>query len=444
MSGSYSPGSISTRLAQIADLAGRSPEMVITTLAHHIDLAWMYEAYTRTRKSGATGVDWVTAEEYRKDLRANLTSLLSRFKSGEYKAPPVRRVYIPKAGGKTRPIGIPTFEDKVLQRAVAMVLEAVYEQDFLDCSYGFRPGRSAHQLLEDLWQRLMKMGGGWVLDVDVQSFFDDLDKGHLRGFLDKRVRDGVIRRAIDKWLKAGVLEDDEVLRPDTGTPQGGVISPLLANVYLHEVIDTWFEREVKPRMRGQCFLMRFADDMIMVFKSERDARRVLSVLPKRLAKYGLTMHPEKTRLVRFERPIRKPSGKKPGRGIRPGTFDFLGFTHYWGVTRRGNWAVQRKTAASRFKRAVATIDEWCQRHRHLRVKRQHAALSKKLTGHCAYYGITGNSWSLQRFRTAMQRSWRRWLNRRSQRARMTWTRFNRLQRTYPLPTAIAVHSVCRP
>jgi group II intron reverse transcriptase/maturase len=443
MSRSYSLGSVSTRLVQIAELARRAPEMVITTLAHHIDLAWMYEAYRRTRKSGAAGVDGVTPAEYQEDLRANLETLLNRLKTGEYKAPPVRRVHIPKAGGKTRPIGIPTFEDKVLQRAVAMVLEAVYEQDFLDCSYGFRPGRSAHQLLETLWKRLMDSGGGWVIDVDIQSFFDDLDKKQLRSFLDKRVRDGVIRRAIDKWLKAGVLEEGVKTRPETGTPQGGVISPLLANIYLHEVIDVWFEREVKPVMRGGCFMMRFADDMVMVFETESDARRVLAVLPKRLARYGLTMHPEKTRLVAFRRPPGGPGKKRPGRGARPGTFDFLGFTHYWGKSRKGRWVVQRKTAAGRLRRAVAVVDEWCREHRHLRVKHQHTSLSAKLKGHCAYYGITGNSQALQRFRSQMARSWRRWLNRRSQRARMTWGRFARLQKRYPLPAALAIHSVYR-
>ncbi len=443
MSGRYSPGSVSTRLVRIAEVARRSPEMVITTLAHHIDLAWMREAYRLTKKSGAAGVDGVTAAEYCKDLEANLERLLNRFKTGEYKAPPVRRRHIPKAGGKTRPIGIPTFEDKILQRAVVMVLEAVYEQDFLDCSYGFRPGRSPHMLLEALWKRLMDMGGGWVLDVDIQSFFDDLDKSHLRGFLDKRVRDGVIRRAIDKWLKAGVLEDGIVTYPESGTPQGGVISPLLANVYLHEVVDTWFEREVTPRMSSQSFMMRFADDMVMVFASERDARRVLEVLPKRLARYGLRLHPEKTRLVNFRRPPGGPGGTPLDRGRRPGTFDLLGFTHHWGRSRKGRWTVQRKTAASRLQRAAEAVDEWCKAHRHLRVLQQHRTLCAKLRGHCAYYGITGNSWALQQFRSLMLRSWRRWLDHRSQRARMTWGRFRRLLERHPLPSAIAIHSVYR-
>jgi RNA-directed DNA polymerase len=253
---------ISTRQEKLAKLAQIEPKLVLTTLAHHIDAVWLREAYRRTRKDGAVGVDGVTAEQYEADLEANLASLLERFKSGRYRAPAVRRVHIPKPGkaNKTRPIGIPTLEDKVLQRAVLMVLEPVYEQDFLNCSYGFRPGRSAHQALDALWRGLMSMGGGWIIDLDIQSFFDDVDWGHLRSFLDRRVRDGVIRRAIGKWLNAGVMESGEVSHPDRGTPQGGVVSPVLSNLYLHEVLDLWFEHEVKPRLRGRAFEIRFADD----------------------------------------------------------------------------------------------------------------------------------------------------------------------------------------
>jgi len=441
----YSSGSVSTKLCQIADLARRRPEIAITTLAHHIDWAWMYEAYHLTRKDGAAGIDGVTAAEYEGDLRGNLEDLLGRFKTGGYKAPPVRRVHIPKGdGSKTRPIGIPTLEDKVLQRAVSMVLEAVYEQEFLDCSYGFRPGRSAHQALEALWKGLMDLRGGWILDVDVQSFFDDLDHSTLRSFLDRRVRDGVIRRAIDKWLKAGAMEEGRRIVSGSGTPQGGVVSPILANIYLHEVIDTWFERDVKPRMHGRCFMVRYADDMVMAFEHEEDARRVLSVLPKRMAKYGLTIHPEKTRLVPFARPSnRGGSGDDRGNGDGTSSFDFLGFNHHWRRSRKGHWVVGQKTAKSRFRRAVKAIRSWCWRNRHLKVKDQHRMLSAKVRGHCAYYGITGNSWSLQRFRTEVKRAWRAALDRRSQRARMTWTRFGRLERRYRLPPALAIHSTYR-
>jgi group II intron reverse transcriptase/maturase len=399
--------------------------MVFTTLAHHIDEEWLREAHRLTRKDGAAGVDEQTAQEYAANLEENLASLHERLKSGTYRAPPVKRVHIPKGdGSKTRPIGIPTFEDKVLQRAVAMVLEAVYEQDFLDCSFGFRPGRSAHMALERLWKRAMQIGAV-VLEVDIQAFFDSLDHGHLRSFLDQRVRDGVLRRAIDKWLKAGVLEEGSVSYPETGTPQGGVISPLLANVYLHEVIDKWFASEVQPRLNGSAELVRYADDFVIVFSSEVDARKVMDVLPKRLAKYGLTMHPTKTRLVAFRPP--RP-GKEP-----PGTFDFLGFTHFWSQAKSGNWVIRRKTARGRFNRALKRIGEWCRTHLHHDVRWQHAHLCRALRGHYGYYGLIGNSRSLGTYQYRVALVWVKWLNRRSQR-RASWAQLLALLRRFPLPS----------
>ena len=439
MAGRSSPTTVSTRLRQIADSAGQAPDMVLTTLAHHIDDELLREAYRLTRKSGAVGVDGQTATAYTESLEENLQSLLDRFKSGTYKAPPVRRSHIPKGDSeKTRPIGVPTFEDKVLQRAVVMVLEAVYEQDFLDCSYGFRPGRSAHQALEVLWQGLMAMGGGWVLDVDIQKFFDTLDHSHLRRFLDQRVRDGVLRRAIDKWLKAGVLEDGSVRFPDAGTPQGGVVSPLLANIYLHHVLDLWFEEVVRPRLTGRALLIRYADDVVIVFSLEKDARRVLDVLAKRLGKYGLSLHPEKTRLVMF-----RPPCERLGRSKRPGSFDFLGFTHHWCRSFKGYWVVKRRTAKDRFRRALKEISQWCRQHRHLPVAEQQRVLTWKLRGHSQYYGITGNGKAVSKFFRQVVHVWQKWLSRRSQRARMNWERFNRLLARYPLPAPVMVHSTCR-
>jgi group II intron reverse transcriptase/maturase len=276
---------VSTRLERIAKLAREAPDMVQTTLAHHIDEAWMHEAYRRTRKDGAVGVDRQSAKEFEQDLEGNLRSLLARAKDGTYRAPPVRRVHIPKGDGKqTRPIGVPTFADKVLQRAVAMVLEAVYEQSFLGCSYGFRPKRSAHQALEVVQLVLTMEAGGWVLEVDIKKFFDTLDHRHVQEILRQRVRDGVIVRLVGKWLNAGVQEAGVLSYPDSGTPQGGVISPILANIYLHTVLDEWFEREVKPRLRGKATLVRYADDAVIVFTHEADARRVLEVLPKRFGR----------------------------------------------------------------------------------------------------------------------------------------------------------------
>ena len=429
--------SVSTKLQRIAKLAREAPTMAFTTLAHNIDIEWLKEAYRRTRKDGATGIDGQTAADYAANLEDNLRSLLDRAKSGRYRAPAVRRAHIPKGDGtQTRPIGIPTFEDKVLQRAVAMVLGAVYEQDFLDCSFGFRPGRSAHDALRRFWEQTMDMKGGWVLEIDIRKFFDNLDHSHLRDLLRKRVRDGVLLRLIGKWLNAGVLEDGVLSYPDAGSPQGGVISPLLANVYLHEVLDVWFTQEVEPRLKGRAFLIRYADDAALVFSREEDARRVLEVLPKRFGRYGLTLHPEKTRLVPFQRPpLREPSQTVPG-AAGPGTVSLLGFTHGWGRSRKGAWVIKRKTAKDRLTRALTRVSEWCRTHRHQPVKEQWRMLVQKLRGHYGYYGIIGNSWSVRRFYNEVTSVWRRWLGRRSQRGYVSWSEMERLLERYPLPVPI--------
>jgi RNA-directed DNA polymerase len=417
--------------------------MSFTSLNHYIDMAWLYEAYRRTRKDGAPGIDGQTADAYAEHLEENLRDLLERAKSGRYRAPAVKRAYIPKGDGSaTRPIGVPTFEDKILQRAVAMVLEPIYEQDFLACSYGFRPGRSAHQALQVWRDELMRIGGGWVIELDVERFFDTLDKAQLRAFLRRRVRDGVFLRLIGKWLKAGVLEDGAVWYPDAGTPQGGVASPLLANIFLHEVLDVWFERDIKPRLKGRAVLIRYADDAVLGFSQEEDARRVLAVLPKRFGKYGLSLHPEKTRLIDF-RPPRRDDPSGPSQPRRRRTFDLLGFTHYWTKSRRGHWVIKQKTAADRLSRAVKRVGQWCRDHRHLPVTAQQRELAMKVRGHYAYYGITGNAWMLRRFQTAVLRRWRYWLDRRSQRSYWTWERLTRVLSRLPMPPPIAVHSTWR-
>lgn len=441
MSGTPIPEGISTKLERIAKLAKQMPETALRSLSHHIDIEWLREAYRRVRKDGATGVDGQTAGKYAEQLEDNLQSLLDRAKSGDhYRAPPVRRVHIPKGdGSKTRPIGIPTFEDKVLQKAVAMVLEAIYEQDFLPCSYGFRPRRGAHDALAALWQATMGMGGGWVLEADIERFFDSVDRAKLREVLTQRVRDGVLIRLIGKWLNAGVMEEGQVRRPDSGTPQGGVISPLLANVYLHEVIDTWWERDVRPRLRGRAELIRYADDFVMVFETEEDARRVAAVLPKRFEKYGLRLHPEKTRLVRFT----KPKGSKPPSGGDPTSFDLLGFTHFWAKSRKGNWVVKRKTAKDRISRTLKRISEWCRMNRHRPIVEQHRVLTNKLRGHDAYFGVTGNAHALSTLRQRVRRIWHRWLARRSWKTAWTWVRMNALLQRLPLPPPRVVHSIYR-
>lgn len=425
---------ISTKLERIAKLAKEIRSADLKTLAHHIDVDWLREAYRRTRKDGAKGVDGQRAEQYAEHLEDNLRDLLDRAKSGRYFAPPVRRVHIPKGDGtETRPIGIPTFEDKVLQRAVAMVISEVYEQEFHDFSYGFRPGRSAHQALQAIQHMAWCMGGGWVVEVDVRKFFDTVEHAHLREILHRRIGDRVLLRLIGKWLNAGVLEGLVLSHPDAGTPQGGVISPLLANIYLHDVFDEWFVREVQPALRGQAAPIRYADDLVVLFERKEDAERFLAVLPKRFGKYGLTLHSEKTRLIPFRRPDRRDSD-----GGGAGTFDFLGFTHHWAQSRKGNWVVKQQTAKDRFSRALRRIREWCRWHRHDPLEAQHLTLVKKLKGHYAYFGITGNYDALARLVYEVQRAWRNALARRSQQS-LPWAKMNRILKRFPLPPPRIIH-----
>lgn len=426
-------GNVYTKQQRIAQLAELHPQLSFTSLAYHVDLEWLKEAYRRTRKSAAAGVDGVTAQEYEQDLEGNLRRLLERFKSGQYVAPPVRRVYIPKGDGKQeRPIGIPTLEDKVLQRAVVMLLTPIYEHDFLDCSYGFRPKRKQHDALERLWKSAMGMGGGWVLEVDIRKYFETVQHEPLRQALRQRVSDGTIGRMVGKWLKAGVMQDGSISYPDEGTPQGGVISPLLSNIYLHEALDTWFERDIRPRLTGRVQLIRFADDVVILFEQERDARRVAEVLPKRLARYGLTLHPKKTRIIRFAKPGKEEQD--------PEHCDFLGVRHYWGKSRKGRWVVKRKTAKGRLRRAIRKVWEWCRRNRHEPVHTQQEQLNRKVQGHYGYYGITPNMRSLQAYHRAVERTWRYWLNRRSRTPSMPWARFRKVLERYPLAMPRIVHS----
>ena len=432
MAGTSSPVDITPRLQRIAELSRNIASL--TTLAHHIDLDFLREAYRRTRKDGAVGVDGQTAADFAGDLEGNLQRLLDAFKSGQYRAPPVRRVFIPKGDGRMRPLGIPTFTDKVLQRAVSMVLTEVYEPHFHPHSYGFRPRRNQHQALDALRRELTAFKGGWVIDADIQGYFDTLDHAHLRGILEQRVRDGVLVRAIGKWLHAGVMADGAFSASEAGTPQGGVVSPILANVYLDEVLDQWFEREVRPRLRGRGFLLRYADDFVLVFEQEADARRVMDVLPKRFARFGLTLHPEKTRLLDFRHPWQKPKfpGSPPGpTGDR--AFDLLGFRHFWSTTRKGGWAVRQHTAGKRLSQKLQAINQWCRHNRHRPVAEQHAELLKKLDGHYSYYNRVGNARAAAMFRFSLIGTWRRWLNRRSQRARLWWHRFKKLLVRYPFP-----------
>lgn len=422
---------VCTRQERIAELARQTPKFRLVSLNQYLDADWLREAYARTRKDGAVGVDEVTANEYAEGLEKRLADLEERAKTGSYRAPPVRRAYIPKGDGQTRSLGIPTFEDKVLQRAIVMLLEPVYEAEFLDCSYGYRPGRSAHTALEAIWKKAMGMGGCWIIDADIKGYFNSVAHKELKEMLNRRVGDGVIRRLVSKWLHAGVWEAGRVSYPDKGTPQGGVASPLLSNIYLHEVLDKWFEEQIKPLLEGEAFMARFCDDFVMGFKSKTDAQRVLEVLAKRLAKYGLELHAEKTKLIDF---------RPPEKGDGSGTFDFLGFTHIWRESRKGKPYVGRATSQSRFERGVRKVSVYLRKTITQPLQEQLKGLGIRLQGHYNYYGIRGNSKAIGRFKKEVNRLLMRSLRRRSgHHARQwTWERFNHMIANNPLPRPLII------
>jgi RNA-directed DNA polymerase len=427
---------VTPKLQRIAAQAAHDPDWVFTTLAHLIDEDFLREAYRHTRKSSAPGIDGVTAQTYAEHLDENLRDLHARLRSGRYQAAPVERVWIEKDDGGQRPIGKPAFEDKIVQRAVAMRLEAVYEQDFYDGSYGFRPGRSPHEALHELRQRCMTEGIGWIVDADVSGYFDSIDRTRLREVLRKRINDGSILRLIGKWLRAGVMEQGALTHPETGVVQGGVISPVLANVFLHHVLDAWFEGEVRPRMQGRCFLLRFADDFVIGCELEADARKIMTVLPKRFARFGLTIHPTKTALIAFRKP-KAHQGSESGNG----TCTFLGLTHYWTKSRQGFWVIKRRTARKRLRRTKKSLWRWCRNNRHAPLQYQYQMLCAKLRGHYQYYGIRGNFRLREEVRRSAERAWRYWLSRRSSKSAIGWKKFWKLMQTYILPIPRIVHNI---
>lgn len=419
---------MSTELRKVAERAKREPAGRFHSLAHLIDVELLAGAFARLRKDAAVGVDGITKEHYGQELESKLKDLHERLRTKRYRHQPIQRVHIPKEKGRTRPIGISTIEDKVVQNALRTVLEAVYEQDFLDCSYGFRPGRSAHEAVRALTRAVDVGEGNWILEFDIASFFDSVSRSHLSQMLQRRVADGSMLRLVGKCLHVGVLDGEEFSEPSVGTVQGSALSPLLGNVYLHHVLDLWFAEEVKPRLRGKAILVRYADDGCFGFERQDDAQRVMAVLSQRLERFGLTLHPQKTRLLDFRRPPRSR-----GEGRSPTTFDFLGFCWYWRRTRTGSWTVACKTRRARLMRAIRAVYEWCRDHRHLPVSEQHASLVRRVQGHFNYFGVNGNGPSLRRFHNRVWCSWYKWLNRRSQRARLTWKRYKDLLRDFPLP-----------
>ena len=417
-------------------MARENPALIFTSLNHFIDMEWMLYAFELTRKDGAVGIDNQTGKDYALNLHSNIADLLGRIKTGTYRAPAVRRVYIPKSDGKMRGLGVPTFEDKIAQRAILMLLESIYEQDFMSCSYGFRVGKSAHQALQSLRNHIMDDGVKWVIDADISKFFDDLSHEKLREILDERVVDGVVRRMIDKWLKAGFLESGEIHYMSKGTPQGGVISPCLANIYLHAVLDKWFEKMVKPVLKKKAYLVRFCDDFVLLFADHSDMSRVFKVLNKRLNKFDLNVHETKTKIVdfRFTRWRQRVDDKYTT------AFSFLGFTHVWGKSLKGKNIVLQITAKDRLSRAIKSIYDFCKTHRHYPVEFQHKRLCQKMKGHFAYFGITGNHRKLRLMAHQVERIWRKWLSRRKRGSQIKWIDFkNKILNRFPLPDAKIMH-----
>lgn len=408
---------MSTVEMQIAERARKYPREALTNLNQYVDVTLLKESLASLNKKGASGVDGETWEHYHARASERIPQLLAAFKSGEYRAPNIRRVYIPKGDGKTqRPLGLPTVEDKVLQTAVTKILTPIYEQIFHDTSYGFRTGKSPHQALEALFQEVSFKGKRYIIDADMQNYFGSIDHQCLREFLDLRIKDGVIRRMIDKWLKAGILEEGQVVYPKEGTPQGGTISPLLSNVYLHYVLDAWFKEQIQPLLKGKSFIIRYADDFLLGFSQLEDARRVMEVLPKRLGKYGLTLHPEKTRLIEMEKGKQQPGN----------TFDFLGFTHYMSKSRKGRPVLSRKTSSKKLRMSLQRMQTWIISNRHNGVTELIAGVNLKLKGHYGYYGITFNSRKLNSYFHQTKRILHKWINRCGGKPVWNWERFTKL------------------
>jgi RNA-directed DNA polymerase len=426
------------KLLEVTERVKRYPQGLTLALAHLLDPEMLQAGYHRIRKGAAVGVDGVDKEQYGQDLDRKIKGLHERLCTGRYRHQPIRRVHIPKAPGKTRPIGISTVEDKVVQNALSAVLQAVYEPVFLTCSYGFRPGRRAHDAITALNAAAMGGQTRWVLEADIQTFFDSIDRKMLMEFMSLRIADKSFLRLVGKCLHVGILDGTEYTEPDEGTVQGSTLSPILGNVYLHHVLDTWFEQEVQPRLHGRATLVRYADDLVICFERKDDADRVMTVLPKRMAKHNLTLHPEKTRLLPFHRPQGDDGGMKPE------TFDFLGFTAYWRRSRKGSWVPAFKTRKASQRKAIVAIGQWCRGHRHSPVKAQHAALSSRLRGHFNYFGINGNLPQMARVLHAVKCVWRKWLRRRSQRTTMTWARFAAFLAAQPLPAPRICVQIWRP
>jgi RNA-directed DNA polymerase len=418
-----------TQVERIGQRAKEKKEERFENLLSAIKAPLLKQAYQCLRKDAASGVDEVTWQEYGMALDARVLDLQDRIHRGSYHPQPVRRVHIPKGSG-TRPLGIPTLEDKVIQQAARMVLEPIYEREFLGFSYGYRPGRSPHQALTAVAE-LISRKTSWVLDADIRSFFDTIDHEWMKQFIEHRIGDKRMVRLLMKWLHAGVMEDGELHEVKAGTPQGGIVSPLLANVYLHYVLDLWVNQWRKRHARGEVYIVRYADDLVMGFQFEQDARAMREALATRLAKFGLELHPDKTRVLRFGR-FALEKAESDGRK-RPETFDFLGFTHIAGANRQGKFQLKRRTSRKKRKAKLATLRESMRRSRHAPVRAQHKWLARVLNGHYQYYGVPTNYRALQQFREQVRVYWHRQLQRRSQRGSWTRVQLTKFEQHFPLP-----------
>ena len=416
--------SVSPGLCRVREAAERDREARFTALLHHITVESLREAYRALRPRAAAGVDGVTWEAYGEDLEASLQDLHRRLHSGAYRAKPVRRVYIPKADGRQRPLGIASLEDKIVQGAVVGVLNSIYEVDFLGFSYGFRPGRSPHRALDALAVGIRTKRVNWVLDADIRDFFTSLDRGWLERFLEHRIGDKRVLRLVQKWLNAGVVENGTWAECDEGTPQGATVSPLLANVYLHYVFDQWANQWRKRQARGDMIIVRYADDFIVGFEHKEEAERFLADLSERLGEFGLELKAEKTRLIQFGR-FAAQKREKWGLG-KPKTFDFLGFTHACGKTREGRFKVTRITVSKRMRSKLRELKEEIKQRRHLPIPEQGRWLRSVVQGHLIYYAVPGNLHRVEAFKQQVKRHWAKALRRRSQKTRLSWARLDRL------------------
>lgn len=422
-------------LERVREVAERDKQMRFTTLLHHVyNIEHLNAAYSALKRDAAAGVDGETWGHYGEALEAHLADLSGRLKRGAYRAKPVRRVYIPKADGRLRPLGIPTLEDKIVQRTTADVLHAIYEPDFLGFSYGFRPGRSPHRALDALYAGLLTRKVNWVLDADIRGFFEAIDHDWLVKFIEHRIADRRVVRLIQKWLNAGVLEDGTRTRSEEGTPQGGSISPLLANVYLHYVFDLWAQRWLKTQARGDVIVVRYADDFIVGFQHRAAAERFLAELRERFAKFSLELHSEKTRLLAFG-PYAAEHRRRAGQG-KPETFEFLGFTHICGKKRNGRFTVVRQTIRKRLQAKLSEVKAELRRRLHAPIPAVGRWLRSVVAGHLRYYGVPMNGPALYTFQFQVGRLWCRTLRRRSQTARLTWERMRRLIRRWLPPPRI--------